>query len=221
MDRDRSSDITMIIADDHAMLRAGLRTMLDVPRLRIIGEADNGEEAVQMILDLHPTIALMDIRMPKMDGIQALEALRDARSTTRVIMLTSYRSTKYLLQSLSAGAAGFVLKDIPQEELLATIRAVADGAAMVDGRFLESVLRSLEEESDLPDLQHENIEPLSMREMDILRLMVEGMTNQAIGKALGLSSGTVKGYAHIIIQKLGTNDRTQAAVKAIRLRLVK
>ena len=211
----------MIIADDHAMLRAGLRTMLDVPRLRIIGEADNGEEAVQMILDLHPTIALMDIRMPKMDGIQALEALRDARSTTRVIMLTSYRSTKYLLQSLSAGAAGFVLKDIPQEELLATIRAVADGAAMVDGRFLESVLRSLEEESDLPDLQHENIEPLSMREMDILRLMVEGMTNQAIGKALGLSSGTVKGYAHIIIQKLGTNDRTQAAVKAIRLRLVK
>lgn len=221
MEHTKPDAITLVIADDHAMLRAGLRTMLDAPDVRIVGEANDGEQAVQMILKLRPQVVLMDIRMPKRDGIQALEALRAAQSTTRVIMLTSYRSTTYLLQSLSAGAVGFVLKDISQDELLATIRAVASGITMVDSQFLQNVLRTLENEPELRHLRHEEIEPLSTREMDILRLMAEGLTNQAIGKALGLSSGTVKGYAHTIIQKLGTNHRTEAVVKAIRLGLVK
>ncbi len=215
------AEITLVIADDHPMVRAGLRSMLNAPRLRIVGEANNGEEAVQIISALQPTVALMDIRMPQMDGIQALEALKSAKSTTRVIMLTTYRSTTYLLRSLSSGAAGFVLKDTSREELLAAIYAVASGASMVDNQFLQSVLRNLGNESETQDAPMETVEPLTTREMDILRLMVEGLTNQAIGEALGLSSGTVKGYAHTIIQKLGTNDRTQAAVKAIRLKLVK
>ena len=159
--------------------------------------------------------------MPTLDGIQALEAIKTAKSSARVIMLTTYRSTHYLLRSLSAGAAGFVLKDTSRDELLAAIYAVAAGASMVDSQFLQGVLRNLEEESNNEGMPSESVEELTAREMDILRLMVEGLTNQAIATVLGLSAGTVKGYAHTILQKLGTTDRTQAAVKAIRLGLVK
>jgi DNA-binding NarL/FixJ family response regulator len=215
------SEITIVLADDHAMVREGLRSMLNAPRLKVIGEASNGDEAVQKILALKPLIALMDVRMPTLDGIQALEAIKTAKSSARVIMLTTYRSTNYLLRSLSAGAAGFVLKDTSRDELLAAIYAVAGGASMVDSQFLQDVLRNLEEESNIEGTPAESVEELTAREMDILRLMVEGLTNQAIATVLGLSAGTVKGYAHTILQKLGTTDRTQAAVKAIRLGLVK
>ncbi len=221
MSRDVDSEFTLVIADDHPMVRAGLRSMLSAPRLRIVGEAENGKQAVAMVLEYEPTVILMDIRMPEMDGIQALEAIKQAQSATRVIMLTTYRSTTYLLRSLSAGAAGFVLKDISREELLAAIYAVATGVSKVDSQFLQSVLRTLENEPGGQEMPTETIEPLTAREKDILRLMVEGLTNQAIGEALNLSAGTVKGYAHTILQKLGTNDRTQAAVKAIRLGLIK
>ena len=215
------SEITIVLADDHAMVREGLRSMLNAPRLKVIGEASNGDEAVQKILALKPLVALLDIRMPTLDGIQALEAIKTAKSSARVIMLTTYRSTHYLLRSLSAGAAGFVLKDTSRDELLAAIYAVAAGASMVDSQFLQGVLRNLEEESNNEGMPSESVEELTAREMDILRLMVEGLTNQAIATVLGLSAGTVKGYAHTILQKLGTTDRTQAAVKAIRLGLVK
>jgi DNA-binding NarL/FixJ family response regulator len=221
MNNEPAPDISIVIADDHPMVRAGLRSMLNVPRIQIVGEANHGEEAVRMVLALNPTVVLMDVRMPKLDGIQALEALKKAKSATRVIMLTTYRSTTYLLRSLSAGAAGFVLKDIAREDLLAAIYAVASGASMVDSQFLQSVLRSLEHEPDDKEAPPESVEPLTAREKDILRLMVEGLTNQAIAQVLSLSPGTVKGYLHTILQKLGTNDRTQAAVKAIRLGLVK
>jgi DNA-binding NarL/FixJ family response regulator len=163
----------------------------------------------------------MDIRMPNVDGIQALEAIRAAKLATKVIMVTTYRSTSYLLRSLSAGAAGFVLKDISREELLAAIYSVADGSSLVDSHFLQDVLRSLEESEGNKEKPPELVESLTAREMDILKLMVEGLTNQAIGDVLGLSAGTVKGYAQTVIHKLDTTDRTQAAVKAIRLGLVK
>jgi len=215
------NEITLLIADDHPMVRAGLRSMLDDSRIRIVGEAGNGREALEMAATLKPRVALMDIRMPDMDGIQSLEAIKAAKLETRVIMVTTYRSTAYLLRSLLAGAAGFVLKDISREELLAAVYSVAQGTSLVDSQFLQDVLRSLESAEKTDESPDELIEPLTAREMDILRLMVEGLTNQAIGDVLGLSAGTVKGYAQTVMHKLGTNDRTQAAVKAIRLGLVK
>jgi len=215
------SEITLLIADDHPMVRAGLRSMLSDSRIRIVGEANNGREALEMVMKFKPKVVLMDIRMPDMDGIQALEAIKVEKLDTRVIMVTTYRSTAYLLRSLSAGAAGFVLKDISREELLAAVYSIAQGTSLVDSLFLQDVLRSLESAEKTNESPENPIESLTAREMDILRLMVEGLTNQAIGDVLGLSAGTVKGYAQTVMHKLGTNDRTQAAVKAIRLGLVK
>lgn len=215
-------EITLVIADDHPMVRTGLRSMLSASRIRIVGEASNGDEAVESVRKLKPQVVLMDIRMPGMDGIQALEAIKLEKLPSRVIMVTTYRSTSYLLRSLSVGAAGFVLKDISREELLAAIYSVADGTSLVDSQFLQDVLRSLEQNEPASMVGDEPmIESLTAREMDILKLMVEGLTNQAIGDVLGLSAGTVKGYAQTVMHKLGTNDRTQAAVKAIRMGLVK
>jgi len=215
------SEITLLIADDHPMVRAGLKSMLSDSRIKIVGEASSGREALEMVMMLKPMVILMDIRMPDMDGIQALEAIKAAKLDTRVIMVTTYRSTAYLLKSLSAGAAGFVLKDISREELLAAVYSIAQGTSLVDSLFLQDVLRNLESAEKTNESPEDLIEPLTAREMDILRLMVEGLTNQAIGDVLGLSGGTVKGYAQTVMHKLGTNDRTQAAVKAIRLGLVK
>lgn len=215
------NEITLLIADDHPMVRMGLRSMLSDSRIRIVGEASNGHQALEMVRSLKPKVALMDIRMPDMDGIQSLEAIKAAKLETRVIMVTTYRSTAYLLRSLSAGAAGFVLKDISREELLAAVYSIAQGTSLVDSQFLQDVLRSLETAEKTDESPAGLVEPLTAREMDILRLMVEGLTNQAIGDVLGLSAGTVKGYAQTVMHKLGTNDRTQAAVKAIRLGLVK
>jgi len=137
-------------------------------------------------------------------------------------MITTYRSTAYLLRALSSGAAGFVLKDIPREELLVTVRAVAAGTSRVDQKFLQTVLHGLEDAGDETENNPQDIpEPLTPREMDVLRLLVEGLTNQAIAQTLTLSPGTVKSYLQSVFQKLNVSDRTQAAVKAIRLGLVK
>ncbi len=216
-----ANEITLLIADDHPMVRAGLRSMLSDSRIKIVGEAANGREALELVLKVKPKVVLMDIRMPGMDGMQALEAIKAEKLDTRVIMVTTYRSTAYLLRSLSAGAAGFVLKDISREELLAAVYSVAQGTSLVDSQFLQDVLRNLESAEKTNESPEDLVEALTAREMDILRLMVEGLTNQAIGDVLGLSAGTVKGYAQTLMHKLGTNDRTQAAVKAIRLGLVK
>jgi len=217
-----SESISLLIVDDHPMVRAGLRSLLNVPGINIIGEAASGAEAIQKITQLTPQVALIDIRMPDMDGIAALEQIKAARLLTHVIMVTTYKNTTYLLRALAAGADGYVLKDISREELLATVQAVAAGESRVDQAFLQNVLRSLNDSSQIQSgAAPEPVEPLTPREMDVLQLLVEGLTNQAIAQMLGLSAGTVKGYVQAILRKLGVTDRTQAAVWAIRAGLIK
>jgi DNA-binding NarL/FixJ family response regulator len=159
--------------------------------------------------------------MPDMNGIQVLEAIKTAKSPTLVIMVTTYKNLSYLLRSLAAGASGFILKDISRDNLLATVKAIASGASMVDRVFLQEVLRTLDDSKETPtEVVLEQTDPLTPREMDVLRLMVEGLTNRAIANILNLSPGTVKGYVKTILEKLLVSDRTQAAVKAIRTGLV-
>ncbi len=214
--------ITVMIVDDHPMVRAGLRSMLTAPDVTVVGDAGSGQEAIRKIPQLTPDVTLMDIRMEDMDGIAALQAIKAAKITTRVIMVTTYKNTTYLLQALAAGAAGFVLKDISREDLLANVRAVAAGESRIDQDFLQRVLRQLNEsEPDEQTVSLEMLERLTPRENDVLQLLVEGLTNQAIAKVLGLRVGTVKSYVQTILRKLDVSDRTQAVVKAIRSGLVK
>jgi len=217
-----TKQITVMIVDDHPMVRAGLRSMLTAADVRVVGEATSGKEALQKIPQLMPDVTLMDIRMGGLDGIAALQMIKAARLTTRVIMVTTYKNTTYLIQALAAGASGFVLKDISREDLLANVRAVAVGESRIDQDFLQSVLRQLNEpESEPQTLSLEMAEMLTPREIDVLQLLVEGLTNQAIAQVLGLSAGTIKSYMQTIFRKLDVSDRTQAAVKAIRSGLIK
>jgi DNA-binding NarL/FixJ family response regulator len=214
--------IRVMIVDDHPMVRAGLHSMLTAPDIHIVGEAGSGQEAIDKIPRLLPDVTLMDVRMNDMDGIAALQAIKAARLTTRVIMVTTYKNTTYLIQALAAGADGFVLKDISREDLLANVRAVAAGESRVDQGFLQSVLRQLNESDQAQQaVSPDTNDPLTPREVDVLQLLVEGLTNQAIAQVLGLSAGTVKSYVQTILRKLDVSDRTQAAVKAIRAGLVK
>jgi DNA-binding NarL/FixJ family response regulator len=216
-----NSEITVLIVDDHPMVREGLRSMLTAPGIRVVGDAKSGQKALELVKKLQPDVTLLDIRMPDMNGIQVLEAIKTAKSPTLVIMVTTYKNLSYLLRSLAAGASGFILKDISRDNLLATVKAIASGASMVDRVFLQEVLRTLDDSKETPtEVVLEQTDPLTPREMDVLRLMVEGLTNRAIANILNLSPGTVKGYVKTILEKLLVSDRTQAAVKAIRTGLV-
>jgi DNA-binding NarL/FixJ family response regulator len=216
-----NSEITVLIVDDHPMVREGLRSMLTAPGIRVVGDAKSGQKALELVKKLQPDVTLLDIRMPDMNGIQVLEAIKTAKSPTLVIMVTTYKNLSYLLRSLAAGASGFILKDISRDNLLATVKAIASGASMVDRVFLQEVLRTLDDSKETStEVVLEQTDPLTPREMDVLRLMVEGLTNRAIANILNLSPGTVKGYVKTILEKLLVSDRTQAAVKAIRTGLV-
>ena len=216
-----NSEITVLIVDDHPMVREGLRSMLTAPGIRVVGDAKSGQKALELVKKLQPDVTLLDIRMPDMNGIQVLEAIKTAKSPTLVIMVTTYKNLSYLLRSLAAGASGFILKDISRDNLLATVKAIASGVSMVDRVFLQEVLRTLDDSKETStEVVLEQTDPLTPREMDVLRLMVEGLTNRAIANILNLSPGTVKGYVKTILEKLLVSDRTQAAVKAIRTGLV-
>jgi len=218
---DMQPKIRVVIVDDHLMVCEGLTSMLTTPEIEVVEVAHSGQSALEKIRRLEPDITLMDIRMPDMNGIDVLQKVREMDLATRVIMITTYRNISYLLKSLAAGASGFILKDISREELLKTVQTVASGERFVDHQFLQGVLRDL----DVPNYQQtelnpEIIESLTPREMDVLKLIVEGLSNKAIAEVLVISPTTVKGYVQTILEKLHVSDRTQAAVKAIRSGLV-
>lgn len=209
----------LIIADDHEFTRIGLRTMLeDEPDIELVGEATNGRESVALCEQLRPDLALLDIRMPDMDGLAATRAIRAACPETRVMIVTMHENPDYLVEALKAGVVGYVLKDSSRRTFLSAVRQVLRGETFVNGSVTVQLLQRLAAENQ--PAQQQLVEPLTPREREVLGLITTGHTNRAIGQELSISLGTVKAHVEHIIAKLGVSDRTQAAVRAVELGLV-
>jgi DNA-binding NarL/FixJ family response regulator len=214
--------IRVLLVDDQPLFREGLRTLLAAqPGLEVVGEAGNGEEAVRLALSLRPEVVLMDLRMPVLDGVAATRQLHASRPECRVIVLTTFDDDENVFEGLRAGAAGYLLKDVPSERLVEAIQAVARGESFLQPSVTAKVVNEFTRLADRTP-RHEELllEPLSERERQILRLLADGQTNKEIADTLVLAEGTVKNHVTSILNKLGVRDRTQAALKARELGLV-
>ena len=206
--------IRIVIADDHAMVRAGLSQLLgSFDDLEVVGTASNGEEAIDAVEATRPDVVLMDLSMPHMDGIEALTVVKQRFPEVRVVVLTTFQEPRQVSAALSAGASGYLVKDVEPEVLVAGIRAAVQGGAPLSPSVAAGLLRG-----GGGSHMGGNVSPASLtkREMEILHLIVDGRTNQGIATILGISEKTVKTHCSRLFQRLGVTDRTQAAVWAMR-----
>ena len=207
---------TIVIADDQGMVRDGFRSLLSrEDDLEVVGEAANGQQALDVVRRLRPDVALMDIRMPVLDGISATRALVADGAPTRVLVLTTFDLDEYVFEALRAGASGFLLKDAPAADLVAAIRVVAAGDALlapgVTRRVIDAVVRS--PSADRP-VSSDAVSSLTAREREVLVLMTRGLSNLAIAEQLVVSEATVKTHVSNVLAKLGLRDRVQAVIFA-------
>lgn len=217
--RHNSKTARLVIADDHELIRAGLRCMLTGQRgLEVVGEAANGQEALALCRRLHPNLALIDVRMPELDGLATCRSIKQECPTTSVILVTIHENPEYLLEALKAGAAGYVLKDVSQRELITTVRRVLRGESFLNKELVTRLLGHLDRET--PGQAPLPPEPLSPRELEVLQLLTQGQTNREIAYNLTVSVSTIKIHVEHILDKLRVSDRTQAAVRAIELGLL-
>jgi len=212
--------IRVLLADDHNLVRQGIRTLLEISReFEIVGEATDGEEALTLIGRVQPQVALLDVRMPRLTGIDVLRATRLRFPEVGVILLTTFDEDAVVLEAVRLGARGFLLKDVSLDQLEAAVRTVAAGGSLILPAVSERVLRGIEREptkfesADLPDA-------LTPREREVLRLIAAGFSNREIAEASGNAEGTVKNQASSILSKLGVRDRTRAVLKALELGLI-
>lgn len=207
--------VTVLIVDDHPVVRQGLRTFLDLQEdLTVVGEAGTGAEAVAKVEELLPEVVLMDLVMPDLDGIEATRRIRDVSPSTKVIVLTSYAEDEKIFPAIKAGAAGYLLKDVEPQELADGIRRVHRGEALLHPTIAARVMREVTAEPKAGE------QLLTGRELDVLRLLARGLSNKAIAQELVVSEKTVKTHVSNILAKLHLVDRTQAALYAVRERLV-
>lgn len=214
--------VRLLLVDDQRLMREGLRTLLELePGLHVAGEAGNGQEALDAYAALLPDVVLMDVRMPVMDGVQATRRLRQRWPAARVIILTTFDDDEYVFEGLRAGALGYLLKDVSMQELAEAIRTVMAGGVLIEPSVARKVVAEFARMAAPAPRPPQNLdEALSEREMEILRLLAQGMTNREIAQRLYLAEGTVKNYVTNILGKIGARDRTQAALRAQELRLL-
>lgn len=214
--------IRLLIVDDQRLMRQGLRTLLELePDLQVVGEAEDGLAALEAYASLLPDVVLMDIRMPRMDGVEAIQRLHQRWPQTRVIILTTFDDDAYVFDGLRAGALGYLLKDVSGAELAEAIRKVAGGGALIEPSVARKVLAEFARLAEPVQPSIERLpEPLSERELEILKLLAQGANNKQIASQLYLAEGTVKNYISAILSKLGVDDRTQAALRAKEMRLI-
>jgi len=212
-----SGPIRVVIADDHPVVREGLRIMLKTRGMVLVGEAATGSEAVERVRELKPDVVLMDVRMPGMDGLEATAMVKQEAPSTPVIMITSHESKDYLRRAIEAGAAGYILKGMSRDALVEAIRLVRGGGSLIDAKLLAELLQDVGvSESPLGRDSEGSLETLSPRERQVLQLLAAGLTNKEIAEQIHYSLGTVKNVVQRIIEKLGVSDRTQAAVLAVK-----
>jgi len=211
--QDETRRVTVALVDDHAIWRGGVRSMLEDTEFQVVGEASSGREAIELTRLVKPQLMLLDIRMAGGDGLDALQTLKAEHPQMAVIMLTTYDNPTYMARAVAGGAAGYLLKGIDRDDLLAALRAVAGGEMLLRPEELVRSLRNLSATaSDTGDL----VEPLTERELEVLRLVATGLSNREIGAILFVAESTVKTHVEHIIGKLGVSDRVQAAVWAAR-----
>jgi NarL family two-component system response regulator LiaR len=208
--------IRVLLVDDHAVVREGLRAFLELQEgIEIAGEAADGEEAIAATLELEPDVVLMDLVMPRLDGLAAMRALREQAPAARVIVLTSFLDDDKLMPALRAGAAGYLLKNAEPQELVRAVRAASAGEALLDPVVAARLVETLAAEG-----VHDPLERLTAREREVLVLIGRGFPNKLIARELGVAEKTVKTHVGNVLGKLGISDRTQAAVLAVRAGVV-
>ncbi len=214
---DSNKLIRVVLADDHAMVRKGMREFLEEDAgIRIVGEANDGEEAVSLVAREHPDIVLLDIQMPRLNGLDAARRIRKESPRVRVLMLTAYEDEPYILAAMQLGVSGYLLKTATSDELVGAVRAVAEGETALS----PAVAKKLVERASGTARSEELAEPLSERELEVLRFAAKGMGNRQIAVELGISDRTVQGHLANIYQKMNVSTRTEAVLFAMRAKWI-
>lgn len=211
--------IRVLLVEDYKLIRIGLRMVLNGdPELQVVGEAEGGEQGIALARELKPDVIVLDLGLPDIDGLEVTRTIRKENPTAKILILTSHDTEEQVLTALSAGASAYVLKDIISSRLIDVVKAVNEGGIWLDPRVAASALQVFAENADKRQLRNQT--SLTDREREVLRLIVEGMSNQEIASALAISLHTAKAHVCSILQKLSVTDRTQAAVKAVQQYLV-
>ncbi len=205
--------IKILIADDHTIVRAGIRQLLETqPDFEILAEVENGREAVEQALNLKPGVILMDLRMPEMEGVEAIGRIKTHQPEIHILVLTTYDTDADIVRAVDAGATGYQLKDVPREELFRAVRATAKGETVLASSVAARLMNKVRAGGD---------EALTAREIDVLMLVARGSTNQEVAEALHISKATVKSHLIQICNKLGVSDRTAAVTIAIERGIIR
>jgi len=217
MAADPLNRIRVVLVDDQTLVRQGLKSLLAMlPDIEVAGEADGGEAALTLIPELAPDAVLLDLRMPGMDGLEVLERLREADAQPPTLILTTFDEDALLLEAVRRGARGFLLKDVSLERLAEAIRTVAAGGTLIQPTLTERIVRAaLATPTAFPALDPPD--PLTEREVEVLRFMAGGYSNREIAEALGVAEGTVKNHISNILSKMGVRDRTRAVLKGLEV----
>jgi DNA-binding NarL/FixJ family response regulator len=216
----RTREIRLVLVDDHALLRSGLRQLLEQHGIDVVGEASDGPSAVQLVRDVAPDVVLMDVSMPGISGIEATMRIRAVAPTAQVIMLTVSPDERDVEESICAGACGYLLKDAPVEQILTAIEAAAAGESLLSPRIAADILDRVRTDAGRSALPDEARAELTEREREVLRLIAEGKENSQIAEELFISLQTVKNHVSNILGKLEVENRVQAAVQAVQGRLL-
>lgn len=214
--------IRILIADDQAIARQGLQVILSSEDdLEVVGQAKDGQEAVKLVEQLTPDLVVMDLKMPNLNGVQATKAIKEKFPNVAILVLTTYDLDDWVANAIRNGANGYLLKDTPPQELVTAIRGTVLGKNYIDPNVAGKMFQQMQQNQNVVSKGGlELLEPLTERELDVLKLLAKGLSNQEIAESLKLSEGTVRNYLSTLFSKLGVSDRTKAAVLAIQHRLI-